>query len=254
VDRRFSALAVWSDLWRELREHWAVLIQATAIPLLLTVLLEQADQLWDWPWPIRTIGGIVYALISCLFAISIHRVILLGQDALSNRYGLFAERYVLHYVGALIAGTLCMIAAVVCLMLVTFIPSLLVTELSTGGSHFMGLLFAIGLWMPFSYLLARVSIWLPARAVGDRSSYSQLFGLSRGNGWRLTIATMLPATLVALCLTPITNWLIENPGAPSLIPSFMIGLASSLILVGLLSCAYRALRKLDDSDSQHLKP
>jgi len=249
MNKNLSILGVWSDLWSELRANGWILIQAIAIPLVLTTILEQASQLLQVPWFIRLLGGIVYVLLTCLYAVSIHRIILIDRDPISNRFGLYWHRHLIDYIGALLAILVCLVPVVAGLFFFIFMGSLMLSEVQSTASWFPFLLMMVPSWALMGYVLSRLSIWLPARAVGDPSGYSELFLLSKGNGWRLTVTTMLPFVVVAGLLYPISNWMLENPGAPVLIPWFVITLFSSLIMVGLLSCAYRALRIINPLDS-----
>ncbi|MEM1081760.1 MAG: hypothetical protein AAGH65_09295, partial [Pseudomonadota bacterium] len=129
------------------------------------------------------------------------------------------------------------------LMFGTFLLGIVITDSALSG--WVNIAFFIVLALLMAYSVARMSILLPARAVGDSSSFELLVGLSTGNGWRLTIATLLPALLLGVLTYPVSEWLYKDLRTETFIPRLASYMLYSLVTIGVLSCAYRALLALE---------
>ncbi|MEW6529757.1 MAG: hypothetical protein AB1473_02900 [Thermodesulfobacteriota bacterium] len=152
-------------------------------------------------------GGMIYALVFyilfipafAVFAITCHRLILLGGDSVP-KHGLAKwTRRETRFVGwTLLIGFyyLCIgfVLAILLIGLTLFFeplisPSPVVMKLAGGAT-------AVLVWIPCLYWGARYSILLPATAVDERPNLEWAWKVSQGNGWRLVLVVgVLPMAL-----------------------------------------------------------
>jgi hypothetical protein len=164
-----------------------------------------------------------------LFAMSCHRVVLAGEDSIPNRWGLYWTARETRFVGwslviVLITIPLGIVVQLILIPLKGLIPAdPLVLQVVS---------------VPVYYVMARFMLILPATAVDQRLSLNRAWDLSRGNGWRLMLATGVPAWFMA----SIGRWLWGV--SDQLLVRFVMSVALTLlgaITVILLSVAFRAL-------------
>lgn len=231
---KIDILRIWRVLVAELALKYRPLVRALLVP---AVLMAIAD------WVVIESTGVVtlafmaiYWVFAAMFAVSTHRVVLLSPAALSNPWGVYVDRYVFRYVGYsfligfamffLITG-----ATLLFLPLSAVLPGLVVVLPVTA------------LWLALIYVMARLSMVLPAQAIGDRFDLVEMFKIAGGNGWRLVVATLLPMGAAAIVLYPLIFvtenmpvWLAAPPLALNILLTGLIGVAA-------LSCAYRELKR-----------
>lgn len=243
MQQKLAIFKIWDDLAKELSQKSGILLLAILIPTIAISIIEHLNLVVDFPWFLRLIGFAFYLVAISLVAVSCHRIILLGPDSMVTKWGVYWDNDLLNYIGALIFVAVCTAIIAVVLM---FPMMAFVMMFSAAGGLFepLNFLMLALVWVCIAYVMARISILLPARAVGDTTSFAKLFDLSKGNGWRLTIATMLPVFVIGALISSLTSWIFENPGTASLIPTVLLSLIYSMITICLLSCAYRALLQL----------
>ena len=132
-----------------------------------------------------------------LFAISFHRLILLGEEAVP-RYGLWRwGRRETRFLGWTLGGALPYLLCLLCIRAVfvlTDFASLVNPDTAFGEYAVDAFIFALSL--PGLYVLNRLAVLLPATATGNSLGLKGAWRLTAANGWRLTLATMLVPVLV----------------------------------------------------------
>jgi len=114
-------------------------------------------------------------------------------------------------------------------------------------SVFLLFLLLPGLAFP-GYLLARVSLYLPAAAVDRPLGLRQAWRTTRGEGWSLLLALALAALPLLLLALAVFSYLLgqpeEAPASPWAISAakVILALAGGTILSGVLAAAHRVLR------------
>ena len=194
-DPSVHRLPVWATI-REaalaIAKEWKTLLKAIAVPALLLAAVNVVDQAF-----LAILGGsrlaflLVWLLLPggffTMIAISCHRLVILGVDSLPNAWGLFWSWRETRFFGwifgiGLSAG------------LVTFL------DIPLYGSVSQLAVLVVSppiMW----YVLARLSLVLPATAIGQRPTLKGSWQLSRSNGWRLALVTFLPSLLAVIALS-----------------------------------------------------
>ena len=125
-----------------------------------------------------------------LFATVVHRVVLLGEHSLPNRWGIFWTERETRFLGWLIGVWFLYFA----LSLPTGMIALVFSEAVTGWDL---------MWVAtiFSYILVayfegRFSLVLPATAIDKRSDFKESWAMSRGKGMMIAMALIIPAMIL----------------------------------------------------------
>lgn len=187
-----TADAAFREAWRH---RWA-LLKALVVPAGVAaaagVLVERHEG--DLGWLIVCLAATVVA--SVLFAVACHRTVLLGEDSLPRRWPLWWSGREWRYVGWSLAIVVVLIPImVVWIPLTGFLIKTLPRALTDLGD---GKVFIWIVYAPIYYVGTRISLVLPAAAVDRRTQLGEAWRLSRGNGWRLAIALVIPGGLLSL--------------------------------------------------------
>lgn len=170
--------------------------RALAVPLAAIVA-------WVWCWAYlaenlpQSFGWVLwapYVAFFVLFAVTCHRLVLLDPDEVARqmvpRWGWRETRFALMLV--VIIG----VALMVVMAIGGIAATALVQFIDVQDAPFDLLLFVVQL--PAYYLVARLSILLPALAVDEPLDFRWAWSVTRGNGWRLVIlVAFLPFVLTA---------------------------------------------------------
>ncbi|MGD9804554.1 MAG: hypothetical protein AB7E81_08570 [Hyphomicrobiaceae bacterium] len=144
------------------------------------------------------------------------------------------------YIGyALLIGVMLVLTVGLCILVATVVAGI-TTGLGDGPTsfeHFKALAPFLPLAsVPYYLLLSRLSLVLPAIAVGQTMSLSQSFRMTRGNTWRLTFGAGLIYLPVALLSSILDIVKLAFPDSAAL-----IGAVSILMLLTALYCTHAAL-------------
>lgn len=125
-----------------------------------------------------------------LFATVVHRVVLLGEHSLPNRWGIFWTERETRFLGWFIGICLLYFA----LFLPTGLMSIAFSE-DIAGSN-VAWVATILSYILVAYFEGRFSLVLPATAVDRRSSFKESWGMSRGKGMIIAVALVIPAMIL----------------------------------------------------------
>jgi hypothetical protein len=233
VDTIFGTLA-------HLIEKRAALSQALVIPAVLLAVLDLTDARLDaGGWPLSLAYTVASVLVYCVFAVSCHRIILLGSSSLPNPWGCYFTWRELRYLGWSLLIPLMAIAillpSIVALVALHAVLPESISQFKLSG----GLVILLGVMLV--YAMARALLVFPAVAIDQRPTMSRVWRLSAGNGWRLTFALIIPG----ICLSGIEMLLEFGFGrADNLFWSALFALgacALGAIELALLSVVFRIL-------------
>ena len=179
-----AALVVW-------RKRLSLFRTLTAAGLAIA-LLDTAPGYFSMGrpgWAITTLYSALSAIILTLFAVTCHRIVLLDETA-TPRFGIHTwSKREMRFLGWTVVGYLFFLVIMIIIgLIVGAIPGLVNT------SDVSLLIYAM--LLPSSYMLARLSILLPATAVDERHDMKWAWDITANNGWRLTvIVALLPVLL-----------------------------------------------------------
>lgn len=218
-------------LFAHLGEQRAAILKAMLVPLVLWELrlwlmtMVAADQMWA-----EILIALLTVLVPVYLAVSMHRLMLLGAPGYLRRPG--AED-VLYLLALLLLGLPAFIFAVI----VGFFSALFYNAGRSGG---VPLLFAYGAATVF---IARMSLLLPAVAVGQRPDVRQAWQLGRGH----TFHALFVLVFVPLALISLPYLLIHIPGISMAVIAALNALcevlALSIVCVG-LALLYREAKAI----------
>lgn len=249
----FSVVDVWSDMVSELRTNAGAILRAVLIPALIITLIDSSlasnpnDQGIEIPFTVGIVASLVSALVGVMLAVSCHRLVLQDESALGHPLGVYFDRrvgaYALTCIGIFLMTMIFGLVAIGA-------PTVLLESMSSAALSLP--LFVLGL-LATIYLLGRLSLVLPARAIGEPMTMEQAWTLADGRSIRAVFAAFFPTFFVGIGLS--------LPGMVVAFGSFEGGATGSLTVVQLvwnalatfvlgilgavgLSCTYRSLRHL----------
>jgi hypothetical protein len=187
-------LATIREALCEVASKWRPLAKALLAPAVALAWLDLSEaRLGEvhWVtillWPLAVCASVMYG-VSC------HRVVLLGEESLSNSWGLCFTRREFRF-----AGWWVLLLVLTVTLLLPFLPVVGVLAKQfpemIDGRGFQ-LLFVLTT-LPASYVVSRLSLVLPAAALDRRPTLGVVWASSQSNGWRLTFALLIPG--IALC-------------------------------------------------------
>ena len=218
----------------------AAFARKLATPFAFLVIFGVVETLWITQMPSPLLWGVIalHLLVFVLFAVSCHRLVLLDTVTVAKaplprwtrRETRFLWRFiVLWFVSAAVGFT--------CIALLTFavFPWLKKIE-PTWLASLATLLFML----PMYYILARLSLVLPATAVDRRVNLGWAWELSEGNSWRLLLVVGVLPWIVS-----IPAYLIDfaGPNVVVTVAMTMLGAALLTVEISALSLAYRELTR-----------
>ena len=201
-------LPVWATIraaTQSIAKEWKALLQAIAVPTLAVVALYVAGEreyveavFPDLSSPLQDLLQIVadsaLSIVPLtMIAVSCHRLVILGVDSLPNAWGLFWSWRETRFLGWVF---LLALVAVPLLLTATFLLSVSL-EIPLARYTRPWLYWGVYLSVVLG-LLSRLSLVLPATAIGQNPTLADSWRLTRSNGWRLALL-VIP---LALSLAP----------------------------------------------------
>lgn len=196
---KLPVLSVVKAGFSEAGHHWQALLKALIIPAIamawMRVAINRTPQEYGWMLTALVIG----VPAGVLFAVACHRIVLLGEDSLFNRWGLYWTAREMRFIGwSILVGLLLFLVLMLTFPIVWAVVELAAAAdmpiewLGEGAAEVLGW----AIYAPTAYLMSRICLVLPATAVDQRPRLGDAWRLSRGNGWRLAIALAVPGLLL----------------------------------------------------------
>lgn len=175
-----------------------------------------------------------------IFATACHRVVLLGENSIPNRWGMFWTERETRFLGWLV-GILFLYFA---LSLPTGLILSLFSEVVAGWNT-AWVATSIS-YVVVAYFEGRFSLVLPATAIDKRSDFKKSWAMSRGKGMLIAIALVIPA----LITVPLEIVLYDKMGRELSPLADLIWLVLVLpivaIEIAIISLAYNKLTSQDE--------
>ena len=231
---------------REVISRWRPLLRALIVPALLITAANFGTQyLMQWHYKtnssiegLQALGWaqfIVWFVLYALFAMSCHRVILLGEESLPNRFGLYWTMRETRFLGWVV-----LVGAIYMLLSAPFQIGATYLRLYITPDSFY---WHFNAYIPIllaTYIDGRISMVLPATAVGERSSIVESWRLTRRKGLHIAGAILIAAIATDLIAIGIRNLLNDLPQTGRLV-SFLVNFPLVAVAVGIISVSYREL-------------
>ena len=229
---------ILSEALVELRENGRTLIVALAAPAIGIALLS----VWsEQPPPgtgLRFLLMLPLIFLYALFAVTCHRVILLGRERLPNALGVYASKEVWQYTGAMVVFTVIGIMAGVLLAL--FLGPIL-TLFDPGIIQILSWVMMAVLGLLALAAVSRIILLFPALAIGAGQTLSDILEMSRPIWLRLAVLILVSIVLTTLVSWPLSLLVeVSRSSLAAVIPAFLSTLIGAYG-VAVISCAYRAL-------------
>jgi hypothetical protein len=168
----------------------ATLLGAAFLPIAGIFLIDAlATEITASAWSQFAILLVTFPLYA-LFATVVHRVVLLGEHSLPNRWGIFWTERETRFLGWLIGVWLLYFA----LSLPTGMLALVFSKGVTGWD--VAWIATILSYILVAYFQGRFSLVLPATAIDRRSNFKESWAMSRGKGIMIALALVIPAMIL----------------------------------------------------------
>ena len=241
---REAFLFVWDHRW-----HFGRLL---IIPFALTTLLGLVGFYWiqsnGQSGALAVVMVLSFLIIFTFFGVSCHRIILIGEQAVSRwgipRWSMRETRFFLCLIGILGIGFLGVtVGGVVFGIVLTLFAQLMSEPIGIVLSAILG----TSLGACITYMISRLSLSLPAAAVDQQPTINAAWSQSEGNGWRLTILLTVPGVLLQLA-----DWLIGGSSIKFQDGIYSVAFfdlkmfcifATVIVLTAILSISFRELSK-----------
>lgn len=180
---------------------------------------------------------IPYVILFTLFAVTCHRIVLLGNSEVP-KYGILSwSKRETRFLGWTIVGYFFFT------LITMFVGAFAIPIIATGSSTELTYVITLAILVPGSYVLSRLSILLPATSVDERPNLKWAWNITSGNGWKLLLIVALLPQLVSAVYVFI-DW------PEHLIIQFAIGLLTYALVaieIAALSVSYRFLNRRVDA-------
>lgn len=227
---------VLSQALVELRRNSRNLLWALSVPAVLIASLDVLGWQQEQSFSRFVLFGLPQMFLSALFAVSCHRIILLGPDHLPNPLGVYATAEVWRFAGAaLVLFLLTMLAFFLLLPFLT--PLMMAIDGPAAFWLVWGVLIGAGLVLLAA--VSRVILLFPALAVGSGQTLSDILDLTESCWPRIALILGISIVLTTLVSMPLV-WMAESSTSfwQRLVPTFISYLIGAYG-VAVLSCTYR---------------
>ncbi len=234
-----ASFALVGEATREVYRKRASLLSALLIPTICLLLIGVLSTALAPSSVAQTFLAVAYLPFYVIFATACHRVVLLGENSLPHRWGLFWTERETRFLGWFIGiwflyfGLSLPIAFVF-----AFWSNMAVGWNTTWIATFIS-------YIVVAYFEGRFSLVLPATAIDKRSDFKASWAMSRGKGMLIAIALVIPAMI----LIPIET-LLYDAGAVEFSPIadlvwLLIALPIFAVEIAIISLAYDKLAPQD---------
>lgn len=235
-DKLVASFALVAEAISEVVRRKQALIGAAFFPIICILLFGTLTaEIAPSSVTVQLLLSLVPLPLYAVFATVVHRVVLLGEHSLPNRWGIFWTERETRFTGWLF-GIWLLFAALA-------LPGALIRLLFSPGEDGMDVSW-IGTILSYilvAYFYGRFGLVMPATAVDRRSDFKQAWAMSRGKGMMIAMALVLPAMI----LIPV-EWALYGTLNESLWPIadliwLVIALPVFVIEIAIISLAYSKL-------------
>jgi len=177
-------------------------------------------------WILAAATVVFYAL----FAVSCHRIILLGRNSLPNEYGMYWSHRETRFAGWLIV--IFVIYAAISMPL-GFAYLVLPRE-----AYFLQIYWYVTVFVT-TYFEGRISMVLPATAVDQRMDLPSSWKLTRGHGFAIAIALFIPTLAMDVIRIVVVRMIFADTYYLGNVVDSVLAFPLVAIAVGVLSITYR---------------
>jgi hypothetical protein len=241
MQSRLDITGVLSDTVTIIQNRGAALVRSAMLPAMLLVTANQLSIHLNLSPLIDAALVFSMPVWFTLYMVPVMRGVLINEEGIGRKWGLHwgwdETRFLLRYL--IIAA----VPLVTFLVLLAFALWLIPPDMRESATEHWGMRVLGVLNMTFIFYVAvRLSMMLPAAAIGDQANPSQSWRLTRHNGWRLMglyVLIMLVFAVLTLLLSLVLLPLLEHPPV-----RWIIGVINAIIgVVGVAAIAtvYRKL-------------
>lgn len=252
-----SGLILFERAVRELVRHWKTLLVASAIPILVSSFIELARTAYLWSldpdsdnfWVTGFfVVGLFWISVPffVMFATSCHRVVLLGENSLPNKFGLYWSWNETRFVGWIfvlgLVGALATIPVYILVWAFTYLELYAI----------VGLPIAYLALLPSTYFDGRLGLVLPATAIGSRMKLSESWRATSGVGWAIFFALLIPIAIIEAVEFIIFRRLIDSASLTVYFLETILLYPLIAIGVAVLTIVYRDFGREDRDEDDDL--
>lgn len=234
-----ASFALVGEAARAVYRQRAALLSALLFPTVGLLLIGALSTAFATSPVAKTLLALAYFPFYVMFATSCHRLVLLGENSLPHRWGVFWTERETRFLGWLIGVWFLYFGLALPIGLAfTFLSDIAGNWDTTWIASFVS-------YFVVAYFQGRFSLVLPATAVDKRSDFKASWAMSRGKGVLIAIALVIPAML----LIPIET-LLFNAGAEEVSPIvdlawLLVALPIFAVEIAIISLAYDKLASQD---------
>lgn len=234
-----ASFALVGEAAREVYRQRGPLLGALLFPTVGLLLIGAVSTAFAMSPVAQTLLALAYFPFYVIFATSCHRLVLLGENSLPHRWGVFWTERETRFLGWLIGVWFLYFGLALPIGLVfSFLSNMAVDWDTTWIASFVS-------YFVVAYFQGRFSLVLPATAVDKRSDFKTSWAMSRGKGVLIAIALVIPAML----LIPIET-LLYGAGADEVSPIadlawLLVALPIFAVEIAIISLAYDKLASQD---------
>lgn len=185
-----GSLALVAEATAEVVRKRTALVGAAFLPIAGILMVDALTAEIPASPIARVLLALVVLPLYAVFATIIHRVVLLGEHSLPNRWGIFWTERETRFLGWLIGIWFLYFG----LSLPTDIIFMVFSE-AFAGWH-LAWIATILSYILVAYFEGRFSLVLPATAIDRRSDFKESWAMSRGNGMMIAVALVVPAMIL----------------------------------------------------------
>ena len=263
-----SYLFVRGHLRELARIGWLALAALIAISLVFGIFEPVSLDTADISQSLSTVaagllGSLLQGAVAAIVLVAWHRVALLDDSLPSlspgRRDGVYFLRMLLLSLLFLLVWVVTFMAAEIILIGAHFLWTGGTPATAAGANDtayvVLGYMAAVAGLVPAFYLALRLSLTLPATAIDRRATFARAWAASRGNGWRMTLATILALLPVDAAVLVLGVLAADSSQTLLYYPLVLLACAGRLLLMAVLGTTLsRCYAVLQQQDGQAALP
>ncbi len=230
-----ASFALVGEATKEVYRKRASLLRALLIPTVCLLLIGALSTALESSPVAQTFLALAYLPFYVIFTTTCHRAVLLGENSLPHRWGIFWTERETRFLGWFIGIWFLYFGLSLPIGIIfAFLSNMAVGWNTTWIATFTS-------YVVVAYFEGRFSLVLPATAIDKRSDFRASWAMSRGKGMLIAIALVIPAMI----LIPIET-LLYDVGVVEFSPIadlvwLLIALPIFAVEIAIISLAYDKL-------------